>query len=212
MEFLVVDSQRARRRHPTSLAVLLLLVVAASLSNVPSAHGGSSGSNDAEYDGEAGYAAMVSAMRAKGLEKAAYHMERSEFNSTLSFLIARTPLTLLAPLNVAFFRVPRATWRYLYHRPAHMHRVFAYHMLAPRHTAEELRQLKPGTLLRTGYEGMEMEKLEAPPSNHQEVCLGKPSVGRRGSVRIVSPNIYSDAQIVVHGVDRILVLDVLLDL
>ncbi|CAI5502722.1 unnamed protein product [Closterium sp. Naga37s-1] len=56
-------------------------------------------------------------------------------------------------------------------------------------------------------EEMEMEKVEG-----EGIVLGKPVLGAQGSVRVVLPDLYTDAHMVVHGVDRIMVPDILLDL
>ncbi|CAI5489558.1 unnamed protein product [Closterium sp. NIES-64] len=116
-------------------------------------------------------------------------------------------VTLLAPINGAFTSLPAVTRRYLTRRASVMHRVLAFHTLGRKLSAAQLAELPAGSLFTTGFEEMEMEKVEG-----EGIVLGKPVLGAQGSVRVVLPDLYTDAHMVVHGVNRIMVPDILLDL
>ncbi|CAI7897985.1 unnamed protein product [Closterium sp. NIES-54] len=129
-------------------------------------------------------------------------------------------ITLLAPINGAFTSLPPVTRRYLTRRASVMHRVLAFHTLGRKLSAAQLAELPAGSLFplssplppvpmqfTTGFEEMEMEKVEG-----EVIVLGKPVLGAQGSVRVVLPDLYTDAHMVVHGVSGVMVPDILLDL
>ncbi|GJP52269.1 hypothetical protein CLOM_g11399 [Closterium sp. NIES-68] len=202
---------RSRVYRLRALVAAIILAQAILVTGIHADESGFTAADSADgaepYDAEAAYATMAARLREKGLTLFVSNMERSLFNTTLSFLLSRMRLTLLAPINSAFTSLPPVTRRYLTHRASVMHRVLAFHMLGRKISAAQLAGMPAGSLFTTGFEEMELERVEG-----EGIVLGKPTLGAQGSVRVVLPDLYSDAQMVVHGVDGVMVPDILLDL
>ncbi|CAI5502719.1 unnamed protein product [Closterium sp. Naga37s-1] len=134
------------------------------------------------------------------------YVSDAEAAPTWSDLNSTPRITLRAPINGAFTSLPPVTRRYLTRRASAMHRVLAFHTLARKLSAAQLTDLPAGSLFITGFEEMEVEKVEG-----EGIVLGKPLLGAQGSVQVVLPGLYTDAHMVVHGVNRVMVPDILLD-
>ncbi|GJP35755.1 hypothetical protein CLOM_g20282 [Closterium sp. NIES-68] len=121
----------------------------------------------------------------------------SGLTETLTTTLTSNNITIFAPTNGAFFRMPKSVrFGGLRRKPTVLKQVMAYHVLPRRLEFSDLKALGNGYLFQT-LNGMPLRK-------NQTNCLRIARLGDSLGVRVVLGDMYTSPSIVVHGVDAVL--------
>ncbi|CAI5457861.1 unnamed protein product [Closterium sp. Yama58-4] len=146
-----------------------------------------------------GYQQLVAKLTKLKYSTAIAAWETSGLNNTLQEWLPKSQMTIFVPRNSAFDKL---TGSFQYSRlkknPKALLQVMSYHVLSQRFYKSAIDALKVGTRFGTLDYKFVMVKSADKPSK-----FTKP--GASGGLQIVVPDLYVDPQVIVHGVDTVII-------
>ncbi|CAI5457860.1 unnamed protein product [Closterium sp. Yama58-4] len=176
---------RASRRRPVLLLVLVAAVSVLCLVQVASAY--------------TGYQQMIAKLKTKGYSTALAAWQTSGLNNTLKQWLPTSQMTILVPRNSAFSKL---TGSYQYSKlkknPKALLQVMAFHVWKQRFSSSTLEAIKVGTQFGTLDYKYVMRKSGTKPARFTKL-------GASGGAKIIAADLYVDPQVIVHGVDTVII-------
>ncbi|CAI6001734.1 unnamed protein product [Closterium sp. NIES-64] len=176
---------RASRRRPALLLVLAAVVSVLCLAQVASAY--------------TGYQQMVAKLKKRGYSTALAAWQTSGLNNTLKQFLPTSKMTVLVPRNSAFSKLT-GSFQYskLKKNPKALLQVMAYHVFKQRFSNTTLQAVKVGTQFATLDYKYVMLKTGTKPARFTKK-------GAAGGAKIIAGDLYVDPQVIVHGVDTVII-------
>ncbi|CAI5457852.1 unnamed protein product [Closterium sp. Yama58-4] len=126
-------------------------------------------------------------------------ISRSGLNETLADTLLTKNVTIFAPTNGAFFRMPKnVRFGGLQRKKKVLWQVMAYHVLPRRMEINDIKALGNGFLMET-LGSFSLKKNET----NNQLCIARAEEGSWGA-KVLIGNMYSSPSIVVHAVDTVL--------
>ncbi|CAI6012894.1 unnamed protein product [Closterium sp. NIES-65] len=146
-----------------------------------------------------GYQQLVAKLTKKKYTTALAAWQMSGLNNTLKKYLPTAKMTVFVPRNSAFDKL---TGSFHYsklkkNRPALL-QVMSFHVLKQRFYDSTLQALKVGTQFGTLDYKFVMVKAGTKPARFTKL-------GATGGLQIVEPDLYVDPQVIVHGVDTVII-------
>ncbi|GJP62169.1 hypothetical protein CLOP_g19261 [Closterium sp. NIES-67] len=146
-----------------------------------------------------GYQQMVAKLKTRGFSTTLAAWKTSGLNNTLKEILPTSKMTIFAPINSAFNKLT-GSFQYseLKKNPKALLQVMAYHVSKQRFYDSTLQALPVKTQLATIDYKFVLVKTRTKPAS-----FSKP--GAVGGLKIVAPDLYVDPQVIVHGVDTVVI-------
>ncbi|CAI5486992.1 unnamed protein product [Closterium sp. Naga37s-1] len=168
-----------------SVRLLLLTVALVSLASTAAA----------AYNAVAGLKAIETALKNKNYQSAVTLMKTSNFNATLVTILPKYKVTLLVGQTKAFGKL--SNWASIKKNAKTGFQIAAFNMLGDLHTKKSMLGYAVGKTFGTGDYNYLQTKLK---SAGKKIMLGTST--SNGS--IVDWTLYMDAQVIIHGVDTVI--------
>ncbi|CAI5478535.1 unnamed protein product [Closterium sp. Yama58-4] len=168
------------------MAIRLLLLTIALVSLASTA---------AAYDAAAGLKAIEAALKTKNYQSAITLMKTSKFNDTLLTILPKYKVTLLVGQTKAFGKL--SNWAAIKKNAHTGFQIAAFNMLGDLHTKKAMQGYPVGKTFGTGDYNYLQTKLK---SAGKKIMIGTST--SNGS--IVDWTLYMDAQVIIHGVDTVI--------
>ncbi|CAI7787456.1 unnamed protein product [Closterium sp. NIES-53] len=146
-----------------------------------------------------GYQQLVAKLTRKKYTTALAAWQTSGLNNTLKQFLPTSKLTVFVPRNSAFDKLT-GSFQYskLKKNKVALLQVMAFHVLEQRFYDSTLEALKVGTQFATLDYKFVMVKSGTKPARFAKL-------GATGGLQIVQPDLYVDPQVIVHGVDTVII-------
>ncbi|CAI7794674.1 unnamed protein product [Closterium sp. NIES-53] len=168
-----------------SVRLLLLTVALVSLASTAAA----------AYNAVAGLKAIETALKNKNYQSAVTLMKTSQFNNTLVTILPKYKVTLLVGQTKAFGKL--SNWASIKKNAHTGFQIAAFNMLGDIHTKKAMQGYPVGKTFSTGDYNYLQTKLKSAGKN---IMLGTST----SSGSIVDWTLYMDAQVIIHGVDTVI--------
>ncbi|CAI5531820.1 unnamed protein product [Closterium sp. Naga37s-1] len=144
-----------------------------------------------------GYQQLVAKLTKKGYSTSLAAWQTSGLNNTLKEWLPKSQMTILVPRNSAFDKLT-GSFQYskLKKNPSALLQVMSFHVWKQRFYQSTLGPLAVGTQFGTLDYKFVMRKTGAATYN---------KLGATGGLKIVEPDLYADRQVIVHGVDTVII-------
>ncbi|GJP35767.1 hypothetical protein CLOM_g20294 [Closterium sp. NIES-68] len=146
-----------------------------------------------------GYQQMIAKLKTKGYSTALAAWQVSGLNNTFKQYLPTSKLTVFAPRNSAFSKLT-GSFQYskLKKNPKALLQIMSYHVLKQRFYNSTLQKLPVKTQFATLDYKYVLVKTRTKPA-----AFAKP--GATGGLKIIAPDLYVDPQVIVHGVDTVVI-------
>ncbi|CAI5466043.1 unnamed protein product [Closterium sp. Yama58-4] len=168
-----------------SVRLLLLSIALVSLASTVAA----------AYDAVAGLKKIETALKAKNYQSYITLMKTSKFNNTLVTILPKYKVTLLVGQTKAFGKL--SNWEAIKKNAHTGFQIAAFNMLGDLHTKKAMTGYAVGKTFGTGDYNYLQTKLK---SAGKKIMIGTST--SNGS--IVDWTVYMDAQVIIHGVDTVI--------